>query len=48
LTTQAYFEGGEWVDDDCCEGVFADLIQAAQFEDGARVMDVDFALDPAA
>jgi chlorocatechol 1,2-dioxygenase len=48
LTTQAYFEGGEWINDDCCEGVFSDLIQAAQFEDGARVMDVDFALDPAA
>src|SRR3546814_20910306 len=26
LTTQYYFEGGNWVDDDCCHGVTPDLI----------------------
>ncbi len=47
LITQAYFEGGDWVDDDCCDGVDDEFIVAEAFEDGVRVMEVDFRLDPA-
>lgn len=45
LTTQYYFEGGEWVDDDCCNGVESALIVPKVFEDGARVMNLDFAIE---
>lgn len=47
LTTQSYFEGDEWVASDCCEGVYADLVLAEKIENGARVMSLDFVLDPA-
>jgi chlorocatechol 1,2-dioxygenase len=47
LTTQYYFEGGKWVDSDCCNGVTPDLVVPDAFEDGARVMKLDFAVEPA-
>src|SRR3546814_4055060 len=33
LTTQYYFEGGKWVDDDCCHGVTPDLITPERSEE---------------
>lgn len=47
-TSQAYFEGGDYVDSDCCEGVRSDLVMPQKVVDGVRVIDVDFVLDPAA
>jgi chlorocatechol 1,2-dioxygenase len=44
LTTQAYFEGGEYVDSDCCEGVFPDQIHSALRQDGRRILTNDFQL----
>src|SRR3546814_13840333 len=45
LTTQYYFEGGKWVDDDCCHGVTPDLITPETIEDGVRVMTLDFVIE---
>ncbi|KUP94207.1 dioxygenase family protein [Tritonibacter horizontis] len=47
LINQAYFENGEWVGDDCCETDHLDLVVPELIENGARVMEVNFALDPA-
>nr|CAF32818.1 chlorocatechol 1,2-dioxygenase [Sphingobium herbicidovorans] len=47
LTTQAYFEGGEYVDSDCCEGVHSELIHADVRESGIKVIETDFELAPA-
>lgn len=47
LISQAYFEGGDYVEDDCCNGVSSEFIVAETYEDGVRVMEVDFRLDPA-
>jgi chlorocatechol 1,2-dioxygenase len=47
LTTQAYFEGGEYVGSDCCEGVYPDQIHKEVREDGVRVLQNDFSLAPA-
>ncbi len=48
LTTQAYFEEGEYVHDDCCEGIVSDeLIFKREVEDGKRVVRVNFKLDAA-
>jgi chlorocatechol 1,2-dioxygenase len=47
LTTQTYFEGGKWVDDDCAGGIVDDLIFAPAIEDGRKVLSVDFKLDNA-
>lgn len=44
-TTQTYFEGGEWVDDDCVEGVRDALILPLIRRDGMQVMHKDFILD---
>jgi chlorocatechol 1,2-dioxygenase len=44
LTTQAYFEGGAYVEDDCCEGVHADNIKPELREDGVRVVEYNFSL----
>ncbi len=44
---QAYFEGGDYVHDDCCEGGGDEFIVAEAYEDGVRVMEVDFQLEPA-
>lgn len=48
LTTQSYFEGGEYVDDDCCTGVRNSQIKGDVREDGAKVIENDFQLAPAA
>ncbi|MGY6119538.1 chlorocatechol 1,2-dioxygenase [Paraburkholderia strydomiana] len=47
LTTQYYFEGGDWVSDDCCHGVDSRLVIPDAVEDGARVMNIDFVIEPA-
>jgi len=47
LTTQAYFEGGNYLDNDPVEAVFDDLTHATRQEDGTRVLEVNFTLDPA-
>jgi chlorocatechol 1,2-dioxygenase len=47
LTTQAYFEGGDYVDSDCCEGVYTALIHPDLRENGIRVIENDFELAPA-
>lgn len=46
IISQAYFEGGDYVDGDCCEGVDSDHILPEIFEDGVRVLEFDFKLDP--
>lgn len=48
LTTQAYFADGDYIDDDCCEGVRQDLVMPVTYENGARLLEVAFAIDPAA
>jgi chlorocatechol 1,2-dioxygenase len=45
LTTQAYFEGGKWVDDDCAGGIVDTLVFAPQIENGRKVLSIDFTLD---
>ncbi|ANB71786.1 chlorocatechol 1,2-dioxygenase [Paraburkholderia phytofirmans] len=47
LTTQYYFEGGDWVTDDCCNGVESSLITPDIVQDGARVMNINFVIEPA-
>ena len=44
LTTQAYFEGGDYVTDDCCEGVHAANIKPEARENGVRVIEYNFNL----
>ncbi|WP_395065505.1 chlorocatechol 1,2-dioxygenase [Paraburkholderia silvatlantica] len=46
LTTQYYFEGGDWVTDDCCNGVESSLITPDMVEEGARVMNIEFVIEP--
>lgn len=49
LTTQAYFEGGDYVDSDCCEGIVApEFVKPHVVEDGKVVLDVDFVIQRAA
>lgn len=45
LTTQAYFEGGKWVDDDCAGGIVNELIFRTDNTDGVEVLPIDFVLD---
>lgn len=45
IISQAYFEGGEYVDGDCCEGVGDDHILPEIVENGVRIMEYDFQLD---
>lgn len=47
LTTQTYFAGGKWIDDDCAGGIVDDLIFTPVFEEGRKVLQVDFVLDVA-
>lgn len=47
LISQAYFEGGDYIEDDCCEGGGTDFMVPEAYEDGVRLMQVDFTLDPA-
>jgi chlorocatechol 1,2-dioxygenase len=46
-TTQAYFAGGQWVDSDCVEGVRPALIHEPEARGAAKVLKIDFVLDPA-
>jgi len=50
LTMQAYFEGGEWVDNDCCSGLCNSGVGVVpkKYEGDTRIMDVDFVVDRAA
>ncbi|MEM1104568.1 MAG: chlorocatechol 1,2-dioxygenase [Pseudomonadota bacterium] len=49
LTTQAYFEGGEYVNSDCCEGIVPqEFVVPDKVENGARVMDLNFVIQAAA
>ncbi|REG49137.1 catechol 1,2-dioxygenase/chlorocatechol 1,2-dioxygenase [Paraburkholderia sp. BL6669N2] len=47
FTTQAYFAGGDWVDSDCVEGVRAPLVHDPEIRGNAKVLKMDFVLDPA-
>lgn len=44
LTTQSYFEGGDYVDSDCCNGVAPELVHPRRTEDGAEILQMDFVL----
>lgn len=44
--TQSYFQGGEYVMDDCVEGVRPSLIHTMEQRDGVKVLRKDFVLDP--
>lgn len=46
VTTQAYFEGGEWVGDDCCGGsVNPELIVPNRMVGDARLVEFDFRIE---
>jgi chlorocatechol 1,2-dioxygenase len=47
LINQAYFEGGDYVGDDCCETDHLELVVPKVYENGKRVMQVNFVLEPA-
>jgi chlorocatechol 1,2-dioxygenase len=48
VTTQAYFEGGEWVGDDCCGGsVNPELVIPNRTVGDARLVEFDFRIDRA-
>jgi chlorocatechol 1,2-dioxygenase len=49
ITMQAYFEGGAWVNDDCCSGKCnqGQNVIPERYENGVRLMQVDITLDPA-
>ena len=45
LITQAYFEGGDYVDDDCCEGIVPpEFVKPHVKENGKVIFDVDFTI----
>lgn len=46
-TTQAYFEGGEWVDNDVAGGIVDALIFKLDEVDGIKALKIDFVLEPA-
>lgn len=46
LTTQAYFEGEEWVGDDCADGMHTrDFVVPNVVDGGKRIMELNFTLD---
>ena len=47
LISQAYFQGGKYIEDDCCNGGGNDFVVPEVYEGDLRVMTVDFKLDPA-
>lgn len=48
IITQLYFAGGEWIDDDVAHATKPELLLDPQLEeDGRKVVDYDFVLDPA-
>ncbi|MEQ8691421.1 MAG: dioxygenase [Pseudomonadales bacterium] len=50
ITLQAYFEGGDYVGDDCCSGKCNEgqNVIPEKFEDGLRVMEVSIVMDRSA
>ncbi len=46
LTTQAYFRGAKFIDEDPVTAVFEDLIYDLKEEDGIAVLDINIVLDP--
>nr|AAT99373.1 TfdC2 [Sphingomonas sp. TFD44] len=46
LTTQSYFEQGDYVNDDCCNGVRPVQIKPDVLENGEKVIENDFQLAP--
>lgn len=46
VINQAYFEGGDYVGDDCCETDHMDLVVPEKHEGNVRVMEIDFQLEP--
>ncbi|MDJ0919859.1 MAG: dioxygenase [Henriciella sp.] len=47
FTTQAYFKDAEWVDNDSCSGNQSREFEIAEvIEDGKRIMDIDFVIQP--
>lgn len=47
LTTQTYFRGENYLDDDPVKAVFDELCQDLKEENGVKVLDLDIVLDPA-
>ncbi|MDG2089975.1 MAG: dioxygenase [Gammaproteobacteria bacterium] len=47
LTTQSYFEGEKYLNEDPVGGVFEDLTHQLKEENGVAVLDLDVVLDPA-
>lgn len=47
LISQAYFEGGEHIEDDCCNGGGNEFMVPEKYEGDLRVMEVNFRLEPA-
>jgi len=45
--TQAYFEGEDYVDSDCCDAVIDELVLKTEQINGESVITKDFVLDPA-
>lgn len=48
LISQAYFEGDQYIDDDCCNGGGSEFMVPEVYEGDVRVMEVNFTLDPRA
>jgi catechol 1,2-dioxygenase/chlorocatechol 1,2-dioxygenase len=44
--SQAYFEGGAYVGDDCCEDRCEGHVVAEAYENGARIVEMDFRIAP--
>lgn len=47
ITLQAYFEGGKWLENDCCSSkcTAGQNIIPRKVEDGVRIMDVDIVME---
>ena len=48
LTTQAYFSGAAYLDQDPVKAVFEDLVYDLQDQDGMPMLDIQTVLDPIA
>ncbi len=48
LISQAYFEGDEYIENDSCNGGGNEFMVPEAYEDGVRIMEVNFQLEPAA
>ncbi|HKY21356.1 MAG TPA: chlorocatechol 1,2-dioxygenase [Vicinamibacterales bacterium] len=48
LTTQYYFEGGDWVDSDCCNGVNKDLVKPVVMRGLEQHMELNFVVERSA